>query len=356
MQSDFEHELQDLPNIADLPPDENKERLRRILEEHVAAEENHDENGLYSFPFATAKIIWFIIMIGVSGTGKSVMLDYYLFRMREKIFAAFGVRPSEDGEPCLQAYMPRCLIHTEMNDDVLERTRNRHAIIKTTYEKTGKMPPTCPTPNVVGIFDDFIHEDNKNLFSPELKALAIKGRHDKEGVIMLIQHANAIKKFIRTQADFLFFQKVDSDAKIKELWELYATSIMPDVRQFIYLFDYYTKDFGTFIIRIKHHNNNIDERFFYCRAIPKHAPDGSRLLPDFKLDEGSMWTMAAHHAKANTSTFEPVDYSAPDIFSYEKTVKPQYSGRGKARGKGPGTRRYGTAATAVPIRLTVNQR
>lgn len=359
----FDYELQDLPNLVDLPLDENKERIRCLLEEHVYAEEHMDENGLYSFPFAKAEIIWFIIMIGVSGSGKSVMLDYYLFRMREKIFAAFGVRPSEDGEPCLQAYMPRCLIHTEMNDAVLERTRNRHHILKVTYEKTGKMPPCCPSFNVLGIFDDFIHEDNKTLFSPELKALAIKGRHDKEGLIMLIQHANAIKKFIRTQADFLFFQKVDSEAKIKEIWDLYGTSII-DCENFIRLFDHYTQDYGTFIIRIKHRNNNINERFFYCRAIPREAPDKSRLLPDFKLDEGSMWTMAAFHAKESTSVFAPVDYDSQNIFSYEKTVGPQHSqvSRGRGRGRGrqgssqsfPVRGRSGMTAAAVPIKLNIH--
>jgi hypothetical protein len=327
------------------PREELEELLRQI---HY--NETHPDKyaGLYSFPFDIFELLKFSMIFGARECGKSTFLDYFLWRLRHRVHTCVVICPSEASNGFYARRLPNCLIHPRVNDELFTRIKTRNERLKTSLAGNGQLPPGCKSPEVMVIADDVI-QDQKALKSEAFREAIFVGRHFKEGMILLSQSVRGVEKKIRDQLDYCFFQRYEKETDIRTIYDEYGSAVYPDYDMFRDHLLHYTQNYGTFILKMKDTNSSaLKDRAFYCNSIPE-VKNGKRLLPDYKLDSGTMWEMAEVH-QLPPEEIAPLDYSDPDITDYYKVTQGYNN---KYITSGPGGSGRSRRSRALPsIRLT----
>jgi hypothetical protein len=323
-------------SIPESRPRMDSPEFQLVMQQKFRNERVKDERGYYEFCFDTYPLKKFSLIVGPRDTGKSTLLFYKLFRMRERIPTCAVFCSSEDGDSVVHGILPDCFVYDEINLECLGRIRERHKHIKKTLETTGQLPPGCTSDEVLLIGDDILH-DVKKLHSEEFKRAILSGRHDNEGMWVLVQYAPEFPKKLRKQIDYLFLQAIDTDEEMIYIHKEFASGVIPDYNQFKELVNHYTQDYGTLVIKKKGGDrNDLSTSVFYIRALPKNQ------LPEFKLDAGSMFQVAEEHQKDESESGIILDYTSEDIFDYKRVCGSQAArtstrgrgGRGGKRGRG----------------------
>jgi hypothetical protein len=189
------------------------------------------------------------------------------------------------------------------------------------------------------IGDDILH-DKKKFRAEEFQRSIMSGRHEGQGMWLLIQYANSFPKDLRRQIDYLFLQEFKTDKELQEIHTDFASGVIPDYDDFKFLMKKYTDNYGTLVLKLKGKPPNV----FYMRAMErKHMP------PGWKLGEKTMWKMAAKHEKSVEKKGAVLNYSN-NLCDYRKatqapgtTVGPFGLGRG-----GGGSKRGSHAGASMP--------
>lgn len=307
----------------------NPEAFQRFMQQKQINEQTPDEFcGIKEFPFETFSLHKFSLILGSRDCGKSNLLIYMLYRMQKRIPTCVFFCSSEGSEPILEGILPDCFTYEGIDDECLKRIRQRHVDIMATYKETGRMPPGCTTTDLLILGDDILH-DKKSLARTQFRQAILSGRHDNEGMWLLIQYAQAFPKELRKQVDYLFLQEFKTEDELKYIHKEFASAVIQKYEDFVQIMDKYTGHgtYGTLVLKLKGGEPNL----WYIRA-PKRD-----FLPPFRLDAGTMFQMAAKHEKPVEQKGNVLDYNSPTIFDCRRLGQQRKTlslDTGKKRGGG----------------------
>ena len=159
------------------------------MQEKHRNENEKDGKGFYEFRFENFPLTAFVLLLGPRGSGKSLTTIYMLFRMRQKVHTCAVFCGSDTPDSIAAGILPDCFVYDAIDLPCLETVRTRAQWIQKTFEATGQMPPHCKSSEVLLIADDVLH-DKKKLNSDSFSRVILSGRHDNEGLWILLQYAN----------------------------------------------------------------------------------------------------------------------------------------------------------------------
>lgn len=293
------------------------QKFENLMREKWETEHNPDENGFYEFPFDNFPITSFVLFVGPRRSGKGQTQNWMLFRLREKIHTCVVFCGSDAGDSAASRLVPDCFVYDAIDVNCLQALRVRYNNAKYTFEQTGKMPPFCKTLNVLIIADDVMH-DKKKVGSDDFGRVILSGRHECQGLWVLLQYAPKFPKELRRQIDYVIIKEHATEAEYAYIHKEFASGIIRDFNEFYRLARFYTQNYGALVLKIKDADpNDVTTQLFYMRVPSSHD------LPPFKLDAGTMFQMAKKHEKPAEQKGVIVNYNSKDIFDCKRICQTQ---------------------------------
>lgn len=193
-------------------------------------------------------------IIGKPGTGKNVLIKYLLEQKKHIFPVGMFQSGSESETGFFTKYAGGLFVYDELDLDAIERFYKRQKIAKKHLKN----------PWAVLVIDDCTDEP-KDLNSPIFRRMYKNGRHWKMWLILSLQVALDVKRFIRTCTDDVFILREPNILVRKSIWENYA-GIIPDFNTFCQLMDQITEEYHALYIKNNSQTNNWKECVFYCKA------------------------------------------------------------------------------------------
>lgn len=135
-----------------------------------------------------------VLLIGKRGTGKSVLMQDLAKTMSDNgnIDMAIGFSPTDESNGALSMFIPKSLIHSEFDENVIERIVNSQKKLL----KQGK-----PLKRIFLFMDD-VGYDSKKIFSSKIiKNLFFNGRHYSIGLMLIMQYCIDVPTWARSNID-----------------------------------------------------------------------------------------------------------------------------------------------------------
>lgn len=248
--------------------------------------------GLHRWSWDRLPINRFFLIVGGTGTGKTVFANDGLFHMRKRIKAMLVMSNTERSDPMFVydpkknpvAKLPNCFVYFELNIAALEKAVKRLQLIK-----SNPLPQVKST-QALCYWDDVLNE-SKKLNHPIVRHWVWNVRHDGGGLWLLIQYLNDFPKKLRKQPHFMALQRPKGIDDVKEIWTTLCSALCT-LEQFQQMVARYTRGYGTLVIDFLAKSTRLEDHFFWYVATPPEK------LGPFRIDEGGdMWKYAWFHER-----------------------------------------------------------
>ena len=217
-----------------------------------------------------------ILLIGKRGTGKSHLLKYLanIYKQTGKIDMAVGFSPTDESNEVLTSMIPRTLIYTDFNEDVIERIM---------MEQRKRIRQGKPKRYVLLVMDDCGY-DAKTIFkSKTIKNLFYNGRHMHISLVMTLQYVMDMPTEYRTNIDVCICLRENINANRERLYK-YFYGQFTNLQSFNLAMDACTSNFGALVTA----NNltlstDLSESIFWFRAPAE--------VPSVRLGRPGLWKL-----------------------------------------------------------------
>ena len=224
----------------------------------------------------TRKPCSLVLLIGKRGTGKSHLLQYLatIYKQTGKIDMALGFSPTDESNEVLSSIIPRTLIYSDFNEDVIE---------KIMQEQRKRIRQGKPKRYVLLVMDDCGY-DAKTIFKSKIiKNLFYNGRHMFISLIMTLQYIMDIPTEFRTNIDVCISLRENIGANRERLYK-YFYGQFPNLTSFNLAMDACTSNYGALVTA----NNltlstELNESVFWFRAPAD--------VPRVRLGHESLWRL-----------------------------------------------------------------
>ncbi len=226
-----------------------------------------------------------IVVIGKSGSGKTMLIKSLLYNKHRLIPAALVFNGTEnvvDKEDRYGNFIPPIFVHNKLDSGVVDNFIKRQTIAK----------EQLVNPWSVMIIDDCT--DDPKIFKTQVfHKIAKYGRHWKMMFILALQYGMDIPRAVRSQMDGTFILRETNLAVRKTLFDNFA-GIFPDFKSFCDVMDQITNNFTALYVMTHSTSNDWTQNVFYYKAKP--IPD------DFKFGNKDAWEF--HKQRYNTNFTE----------------------------------------------------
>lgn len=243
-------------------------------------QQNRHHSGLRSLYLKRFKLSWIklgsiIQFIGSRGTGKSTMLENFMYCMRNIFHDIHAVSYTEYMTGDLEGKLPANRIHKKFNETKFRkiiRDQQKHV-------REAKRNGT-PFKHMAFIFDDSAFDDS--IWKSEtIKELFYNGRHSKITFIFCTQDAGDLPKKLRGQVDIAMAARELIKVNVKTLHENYFGAF-DNYRDFRRTFKQMTQDFKMLIFAKNiNRSTKIEDVIYWYKAKEE--------LPVFRMCHPSIW-------------------------------------------------------------------
>jgi len=206
-----------------------------------------------------------IIVIGKRNTGKSTLIKYILYYIRNVVPMIIAMSGTERTNNFYKQILPKILVYEEVDSTkfqpILDRQiQLREKIIqnKSKYRNTN--------PNIALVLDDCVDrtdwtkDDAVNFFTTN-------GRHAALTFIVVTQESKKLPPSMRTNADYIFISKTNGFTERKKIRDDYL-GMIGDKRECDRIFSEYTKDYKFLVVDNVTKETNVKNQLFWCKADP----------------------------------------------------------------------------------------
>ncbi len=209
-----------------------------------------------------------ILLLGKRGTGKSVLLQQIAHVMAENgnIDIAFGFSPTDESNGVLSSFLPKSLIHSEFDENVIQSIMN-------SQKRALKQGKTLK--RVVLFLDDCGYDSAKIFKSKVMKNLFYNGRHYCIGLVMSMQYCMDAGTSFRSNVDVTISLKEQIQSNRERLWKQYFGAF-ESMKEFNLAMNACTNNYSSIVCANNlSQSNELTESIFWFKA--------SIDLPEFKL-------------------------------------------------------------------------
>ena len=215
-----------------------------------------------------------ILLIGRSGSGKSVALRDVLSYLADRVDLCLFFSPTTESIEAFRQIAPRSSVYAgglnlelvaealQLNRSLAERKKQRELMI---------------------VADD-IGFDKQLLKSPVMRDIAMNGRPAKCGLAVTLQYCMDLGPDLRTQFQYIICCADNIHANRKRIWQYFA-GVVPTYREFDAIMQSCTQDHSCLVIDNSNPSASIRTSIFHWKA-RLHPPPYKLCKPVFwKLDQ-----------------------------------------------------------------------
>lgn len=225
------------------------------------------------------------LLLGRRGSGKGVLLEDLLFHNKDQWDYAIAMTPILETVRMLERHMPTSCIFESRVDAVLEEMFR----ITTELNKCGRRR------SILLIFDDLVW-DKASLKGSVMRRIHMAGRHNDITFFNLMQYCMDMDRPLRTQLDYVFAYRENSEPVRHALYEQFFANFFPSFEDFTKVLNTCTRDFGCLVLDNNASSSRPEDAVFWYRAKPEQPP--------FQMLRPIFHEMAEHYKRDSESTSE----------------------------------------------------
>lgn len=223
-----------------------------------------DEHKQYAIPlFDPTKIkndaVW--IILGPRNTGKTVLLRYLMWLLRDKCDMIMAMTETESSAASMRDYIPKRLVYNRGYDGAAcDKFLNTTKMIA----ETGKV-------RHVWLIEDDLMSDSRFLSGRTHMAMHLNGRHWHESIFSTSQFPTCHPPKARAQADVVISLRCNSHADRRRLFEFYF-GCFSSFAEFERVFAACTANYGCLVIDKTSPDTSVEGCIRHFRADPSKVP------------------------------------------------------------------------------------
>jgi hypothetical protein len=233
-----------------------------------------------------------ILVVGQRNSGKSVLMTYLLYCLKDQLDAVVAFASTEDTRREWMKIMPRCFVHETYNEDILQRVVSAQ---KTIHSRAGdSLNPDAPTLRNLGIVLDDCMFDKSQFNGRWSRYIMMNGRHDKLFFMNGVQYVVDFPKALRSQIDLAIVFPIP-DFKTREPVRENLLGVFKHDEQLVEAFE-----------KLKPHEALVfDQRAYRMKQPYLFFLKAEFPLPSFRLCTRLMWWMYYRHLERQS--YEHID-------------------------------------------------
>jgi len=228
-----------------------------------------EEDGMWNLPEYDAENMlrpdYTVMMVGARGSGKTIMMLYFLKILARQLDMAVAFIPTTDTQREFEEHIQKCFIYPEYDEKELDR------IVQAQRSLVQRKPKrlddgSFETPNhrrIAVVLDDCMY-DKKSGKGKTLRYLFMNGRHDNFFFMNAAQYVMDMDKALRSQIDLVVAFPVSEDSMIGPLRENLLGCFKTDA-QLVRMFREGLKE-NEALIFDRRRANKKQPALFYCKA------------------------------------------------------------------------------------------
>jgi len=226
-------------------------------------------DGMWNLPEYDAETMlrpdYTVMMVGARGSGKTIMMLYFLKILARQLDLAVAFIPTMDTQREFEEHVQKCFIYPEYDEKELDRiVQAQRSLVQ---RKAKRMEDgTFQTPNhrrIAIVLDDCMY-DKKSGKGKTLRYLFMNGRHDNFFFMNAAQYVMDMDKALRSQIDLVVAFPVSEDSMIGPLRENLLGCFQTDA-QLVRMFREGLKE-NEALVFDRRRANKKQQALFYCKA------------------------------------------------------------------------------------------
>ena len=232
-----------------------------------------------------------VMMVGARGSGKTIMMLYFLNILARVLDLAVAFMPTTDTQEQFAEHIQKCFIYPDYDEKELARIVDAQKFL--TRRKPSRLADgSYVTPNnrrVAVILDDCMY-DPKSGKGKTLRYLFMNGRHDNFFFMNAAQYVMDMNKSLRSQIDLVVAFPTEDESIITPLRENLLGCFRND-EQLKRMFQALHENEA--LVYDRRRANKKQPCLFFCKA--KHP------LPKFRVGNNIFWEMYYKHFVRSSS-------------------------------------------------------
>ena len=183
-----------------------------------------DNNGIWKLaeyePETMLRPDYTVMMVGARGSGKTVMMLYFLQILSKVLDVAIAFIPTVDTQHEFEKHIQKCFVYPDYSEEQLTKIVNAQRNLSKRKPKRlpdGKLE--MPKPRKIGIILDDCMYDKKSGKGDTLRYLFMNGRHDDFFFMNAVQYVMDMSKALRSQIDLVVAFPATEECQITSLRE-----------------------------------------------------------------------------------------------------------------------------------------
>ena len=216
-----------------------------------------------------------ILIVGKTGTGKSVMQTYIAFQNHHQLYS--GVAMSNVPSSCavFETYLPRAFVYTEMSEDVIKK-------MLSTFKELSR-DPEWELERWMLVIDDC--SETKGVMGTDLfRELFMQSRHYNMFVSLAVQYFVDVAPAVRQNIDWIVIGRETNSSVQKRLFDNIFKDIFEDDRAvFRKTMSHLTSNYSMMALKNIGKETEIEQLIFSCKA--------DLNVPPFHIGDDDHWIM-----------------------------------------------------------------
>lgn len=227
------------------------------------------------------------IFLGKRNSGKSFCVKDMLYYKKD-IPIVRVISGTERANRHYGNFIPPAFIEYTFSDDIITAFMKRQQDLRA---KSTDMRYQNMDRRAMLILDDLMFDKNSWVKNPNIKEIAMNGRHWDISFIITLQYCLGIPPDLRTNVDYVFLFKENRMAERIKIYKYWA-GVIPTFKLFCEIMDRCTEEYGCLVIDNASRSNKIEDQVYYYRAQEHEA---------FKMCGSRAWTYSEQHNHSNSS-------------------------------------------------------
>jgi hypothetical protein len=194
------------------------------------------------------------LIIGPSGSGKSVLIKDLMFAKRHFIPSCVAVSETEEVNHTYQKHIPPLFIYSKMIPNLMGNIQNRQRISK----------QNLPNPWLTLVLDDCMNKSS-NFTDDDQIALFKISRHFNMYVLISCQHSLDLKPALRDNCAGVFILRHDNEKNREKIYTNFA-SVIPNRKMFDSLMSELSSDYTAMFIDMRNPSQNWQDKIKWYKA------------------------------------------------------------------------------------------
>lgn len=224
-----------------------------------------------------------IVVIGASGSGKTVLIRDIMYTQRKKLPEGIVLSGTVEGRKNYSEFIPRLFIYPSYDSNTVKKFVNNQ-MLKVSRAHQNKQKINSGMHGFL-IMDDCFYEAKEWNKAEEMQYIFTNSRNDNVFFILSMQFMMGLNNALRSNIDYVFFFQNSSKSGKEAIFKHYGGAF-PNLRTFSDTIDKHANDYHCIVIDNKSTSDDIRDKVFKFKA---------KIHGDFKVGSQKYWEYHEKH-------------------------------------------------------------